>query len=97
MRTDTRLLGFADYRDCARQLAGLAGLGYAEIDVHHFPDGESRLLLPAQLPERLVICQTLDRPNRKLVELMLAAAAAREQGAGCVVLVAPYLCYMRQD
>jgi len=97
MPTETCLLGFADYREQARRLATNAGLEYAEIELHRFPDGESKLLLPTALPEQLVICRTLDHPNGKLIELMLAADAAREQGVKRVILVAPYLCYMRQD
>lgn len=97
MNTETCVLGFPDYRAPARALAERAQLAYADIELHHFPDGESKLLLPTALPAQVVICQTLDRPNRKLVELMLAAAAAREQGVSRVILVAPYLCYMRQD
>ncbi len=91
------LLGFPEYSAPARGLAAAAGLDYAEIDVHHFPDGESRVLLPEPLPERLVICRSLNQPNEKLVELALAASTARELGAGEIILVAPYLCYMRQD
>lgn len=37
------------------------------------------------------------QPNDKLVELMRAAVTARELGARWITLVAPYLCYMRQD
>jgi ribose-phosphate pyrophosphokinase len=36
-------------------------------------------------------------PNEKLLELLLAVKTARELGAKVVTLVAPYLCYMRQD
>ncbi|MCB1925675.1 MAG: ribose-phosphate diphosphokinase [Gammaproteobacteria bacterium] len=91
------ILGMPSYREPAQRLAAAAGCAYADIDVHTFPDGESRVRLPAQLPEEVVICVSLDRPNDKLVALELAAATARELGAGRVVLVAPYLCYMRQD
>ncbi len=35
--------------------------------------------------------------NGKLVELLLAASALRENGARRVILVVPYLAYMRQD
>jgi ribose-phosphate pyrophosphokinase len=45
----------------------------------------------------VVIYRSLDQPNHKLVELILAASTARELGASRVALVAPYLCYMRQD
>ncbi len=45
----------------------------------------------------MTVCRSLDRPNDKLIELLLAAEAARELGARHLTLVAPYLCYMRQD
>lgn len=97
MKAETCVLGFPDYRAPALALAELAQLAYSDIEMHHFPDGESKLLLPDALPDQIVICQTLDRPNPKLIELMLAADAARELGVSRVILVAPYLCYMRQD
>lgn len=94
----TRLvLGMPSYRASAARLAAAAGYAYADVDIHTFPDGESRVRLPALLPDEVVICVSLDRPNAKLVDLELTAATARHLGAGRVVLVAPYLCYMRQD
>ena len=69
-------LGMPSYREPAQRLAAAAGCAYADIDVHTFPDGESRVRLPAQLPEEVVICVSLDRPNDKLVALELAAATA---------------------
>jgi ribose-phosphate pyrophosphokinase len=91
------VLGFPEGEMQARALAEAGGLPYAGVAVHRFPDGESRVRLPPELPERLVIYRSLDHPNEKLVELALAAAAARELGARDLTLVAPYLCYMRQD
>jgi ribose-phosphate pyrophosphokinase len=91
------LLGFADYRAQAQTLAAELNLPYEQAAVHRFPDGESKVTLPDRIPPRLVICRSLDRPNSKLVELLLAARTAREMGAQHLTLVAPYLCYMRQD
>ena len=93
----TLLLGFPDYAPQARALAAALGVHYAEIELHRFPDGESRLRLPASLPARVILCRSLNDPNAKLVELLFAAGTARELGADEVMLVAPYLCYMRQD
>jgi ribose-phosphate pyrophosphokinase len=45
----------------------------------------------------VIICRSLQQPNDKLVELLLASRTARELGARTLTLVAPYLCYMRQD
>ena len=44
-----------------------------------------------------IIYAPLDRPNEKLLSILFAAEALRRNGAKRLVLVAPYLCYMRQD
>lgn len=90
------LLHFDD-ETCAGALAHAAGLGAAIIERHRFPDGELRLRLPPALPSRVVLYRSLHQPNEKLVELLIVARAARELGARELVLVAPYLAYMRQD
>ena len=68
----------------------------APIGVHHFPDEES-LVTVSQPERRACIYCPLDRPNARLVDLLLAADALRRNGAERLVLIAPYLCYMRQD
>ncbi len=91
------VLAFPDSRALAASTARLVGAPLSVAEVHEFPDGETRVRLPARLPEVVVLLRSLDRPNGKLVELMLAARTARELGVRHLVLVAPYLCYMRQD
>jgi len=91
------VLGFAGYREPAQRLAERANIAYEEIQIHTFPDGESRVRLPSRLPEQVIVCLTLDHPNDKLVDLVLVASTARRLGARYLTLVAPYLCYMRQD
>jgi ribose-phosphate pyrophosphokinase len=44
-----------------------------------------------------VIRSALDHPDDKLLPLYLSACVARELGARRIVLVLPYLPYMRQD
>lgn len=95
--SDGLLLGFPEYRGPAVRLAKAAKLPYSEVDIHRFPDGESRLLLPENMPSRVAFCRSLDQPNSKFLELILAAAGAKKQGVQHCTLVAPYLCYMRQD
>lgn len=80
----------------ARRLADELGAPFAELEIHRFPDGES-LVRASQASATTIIYDSLDRPNGKLIELMLAASALRDLGAARLVLVAPYLCYMRQD
>lgn len=91
------LLGFSDYRPQGEALAAALGIPFVLVDVHRFPDGESKLTLPDTLPETAILCRSLDHPNDKLIELLLAARTAREHGVKHLTLVAPYLCYMRQD
>jgi ribose-phosphate pyrophosphokinase len=91
------VIGFPEYQAPAERLASAAGLPFAPIVLHRFPDGETRVRLPETLPAHCIFCRSLDRPNGKLVELCLAAAGARALGARKLTLVAPYLCYMRQD
>lgn len=93
---DTAVFAFADGRDAADRLAGILGLPRVEIELHRFPDGESRVRVPSAA-RRILLYRSLDRPNDKLVELMLAASALRDSGTDRLTLVAPYLCYMRQD
>lgn len=92
-----QILGFSDYHGPAFDLASALECPAETVAVHSFPDGESLVKVPGQLPEHVAFCRSLDSPNAKLVELMLAAEAAREAGAQRLTLVAPYLCYMRQD
>ena len=91
------LLCFDEDRAAAQRIAQAADLSVSRIDRHRFPDGELKLRLPPQLPERVVVLRTLDQPDEKLIELLLVARTARQLGAKHLTLVAPYLAYMRQD
>jgi ribose-phosphate pyrophosphokinase len=91
------VLAFDDERASAQALAHALGVPLHLISRHRFPDGELKLRLPAVLPQCVVLLRGLHQPNEKLVELLIAAPAARELGAQRVVLVCPYLAYMRQD
>jgi ribose-phosphate pyrophosphokinase len=97
MNSNTLIIGFPEYTGQTERLAQVADLPFTILDIHHFPDGESKITLPGILPEQVVLVRSLDDPNSKLIELILAAAGAHALGAKQVSLVAPYLCYMRQD
>ena len=95
------LLGFDDQLAAIQRLADALNGPVALVQRHRFPDGELRLTLPFTqangCPETLVLYRSLSQPNEKLVELMLVAAQARAWGVQRILLVAPYLAYMRQD
>lgn len=83
-------------RAAAMRLSTRLGIACDEICLHHFPDGELRVTTGAATTTTIIYA-SLDEPNEKLIALLLAAEALRRGGAKRLVLVAPYLCYMRQD
>ena len=91
------LLCFDDELAAAQRIAQAAGIELVVIERHRFPDGELKLRLPACLNGPVVVLRSLDHPNEKIVELLLAGQTARQLGAGHLTLLAPYLAYMRQD
>ena len=91
------ILAFPEYSLQAQRLAAALGAPVQIVFLHHFPDSESLLRLPVDLPDHVIICRSLNQPNDKLIELLLCAKTARQLGAKRITLVAPYLCYMRQD
>ncbi len=90
------LHAFRDQAAEAQRLADALQAPLAFVDVHGFPDGEILPRVPAPSPTTIVY-RSLFQPNAKLVELLLAVDAWRRNGARRLVLVAPYLPYMRQD
>ncbi len=91
------VLTFPEYRSAGERLAGALACPCAAVDLYRFPDGEVRVRLPERLPRRVALCRSLFDPDSKLIELLLVSRTARQLGAGHLTLVAPYLCYMRQD
>ncbi|OOG36697.1 ribose-phosphate pyrophosphokinase [Polaromonas sp. A23] len=84
--------------DLAAGLASRLHCEHAELQLHHFPDGETGVRIDAPVKGRcVVLAGSLDQPDGKTLPLIFAADAARELGARQVGLVAPYLAYMRQD
>jgi ribose-phosphate pyrophosphokinase len=82
--------------EIGRHLAERLGVSGHEIALHRFPDGELRVTVGPAAPTTIICC-SLNDPNEKLIALLFAAEALRRGGARRLVLVAPYLGYMRQD
>ena len=80
----------------AARIGQRLGVAVRQIKVHHFPDGESLVtVVPSEAT--VIVYASLDHPNERMMDLLLAAEALCRNGATRLVLVAPYLCYMRQD
>jgi len=97
MNQEKIVLNFKESQKQGEKFSQQLGLKHSVIDVHHFPDGESLVTIPDKLPEHTIFYRSLDNPNDKLIELLLAGKTARKHGAKRLTLIAPYLCYMRQD
>jgi ribose-phosphate pyrophosphokinase len=79
-------------------LAVRLGCQCSELFVRRFPDGESLVRIDTDVAgAQVAVATTLDHADNKALPLIFAADALRELGASRVVLVAPYLGYMRQD
>lgn len=82
--------------DDAARLGARLGVPVHGIAQHRFPDGEIAVTVgPAAATT--ILYMPLDQPNDKLLTILFAAEALRREGCRRLVLLAPYLCYMRQD
>ncbi|MDF0546384.1 ribose-phosphate diphosphokinase [Sphingobium sp. H39-3-25] len=89
-------MAFADSMPAAGRLGALLEVQAHQVSAHRFPDKECLIRIPTSA-QTVILYRSLDNPDHKLIEIMLAASAARDGGAARVILVAPYLSYMRQD
>ena len=66
--------------------------------IRRFPDGETlvKVLSDVYGREAMIVC-SLNNPDEKLLPLYLLAKTLKEFGASSVLLIAPYLAYIRQD
>ena len=79
----------------ARQLKAV----YSPLTISSFPDGDIYLKFNTALKGKtLVIVQSFQpHADQSLLRIFFAAKTAKDLGARKVILVAPYLAYMRQD
>ena len=93
------IIGCSGGQDFARKLAQHLSETYSSLTVSHFPDGEMLVRLMNDVKgKRVVLVQRFfGDVSNQILEVMFAAHALRDLGAKKVVLVAPYMPYMRQD
>lgn len=94
----TIVIGFPDSKSLARKIAKRIKAKYSELELKKFPDNETYLRFKIDVKGKdLIFVQSLNNPNEKIINLIFANETARSLGAKKVILVAPYLAYMRQD
>ncbi len=96
--SDTILFSFLGNEDLTRNLARNLKMPLGEVQFRKFPDGESyvRILTEVKHKNVVLVC-TLHQPDDKFLSLYFFCKIARTLQAKNVLLVAPYLSYMRQD
>lgn len=83
----------------AKKLAKELKAEFSPLTIASFPDGDLYLRFNTELKNKtLVIVQSFQpHPDMSLFDTIFAAETAKDLGAKKVILVAPYLAYMRQD
>ncbi len=83
----------------AKALARKLHAPYSPVTISQFPDGDIYLKYNTAVKGKKVVIVHSFQPhsNQSLFNLMFAAETAQDLGAQKVILVAPYLAYMRQD
>lgn len=80
------------------KLCDQLGLEQGHQEFRRFPDGESYLRIHTPVSgAHCVVLADLSNPDAKYLAHLFLFETLRELGANSVGLVAPYLCYMRQD
>ncbi|HET8707355.1 MAG TPA: ribose-phosphate diphosphokinase [Pseudomonadales bacterium] len=81
-----------------RSAGGLRALAAGELELRRFPDGESylRVLSEVKGAEVFILC-SLAPADSLIMPLVLLCETLREMAVSKIVLLAPYLGYMRQD
>lgn len=85
--------------DMAKKLARKLRADYSPLTIASFPDGDIYLKYNIPLQgQKVVIVQSFQpHSDLSLFDIIFAAETAKDLGAKKIILVAPYLAYMRQD
>ena len=88
--------------DCAdsicHRIAQYLSIPAMDVEIRHFPDGETYVRLGEELGGRnVVLLFGLHQPDSKLSGLLFLVDVLRDYGSQRIGLVVPYLPYMRQD
>ncbi len=92
------IFSFPGNKVLAHLLAKKLHIEEGGLVIRRFPDGESYVRINSKVRNKIVIlfC-TLNNPNKKILSLMFTAQTLKELGAKKIILISPYLPYMRQD
>lgn len=92
------VFGYPGSSVLAQSLAQHLRAPKGEVQFDHFPDEESYVRIKSNVAGKdvIIVC-SLHRPDSKFLPLIYFALTAQELKANQILLVAPYLAYLRQD
>ena len=92
------VLAYKYSESLGKKLAKAIGAEFSMVKVKQFPDGEKLVQVLTEVGgKKAIVVSSLFNPDEKIIDLCLTADTLKDLGASKCVLVAPYLCYMRQD
>ena len=94
----TTVVHFYGLETLSQGLAKQLGANYCSAEIHEFPDGETCVRIdPQQINKQTIVVASLHHPNHIVLPLLFLSETLRDYGAEHILLIAPYLAYMRQD
>lgn len=94
----TIIFAFPNHKKLAEKISNETGYGLGSLEFHRFPEGESYVRINSDVKnQQVILICGLENADEKIMALMFFCKAAREFGATKIILVAPYLGYMRMD
>ncbi len=86
-------------QDLAKKIARKMNVSFSKTTVSSFPDGDIYIKFNKSLKDETVVIVDTFQPDssKVLFNILFASKTAKDLGAKKIILVAPYLAYMRQD
>jgi len=93
------IVGCSNSKHLAKNIAKKLNFSYQDLNLDIAPDGELHVRFDDELKNKsVVLVQSFyPHPNHSLMEVLFAASTARDLKASKVILVAPYLAYLKED
>ena len=93
------IVGCSNSKHLAKNIAKKLNFSYQDLNLDIAPDGELHVRFDDYLKDKsVVLVQSFyPHPNHSLMEVLFAASTARDLKASKVILVAPYLAYLKED
>jgi ribose-phosphate pyrophosphokinase len=99
MNMDLRIFSGNSNRELAKRIAGHLGTSLGEVEISHFPDGETFVKIKENIRGRdvFVVQSICKPPNENLMELLILIDAMTRASAARITAVLPFYGYGRQD